>query len=212
MGARVYIPTLGRFTSADPVEGGTANNYVYALDPINSHDLSGRFLSGIVKAVVAAYTVYKAATKSIQAPASKGNAVSTPTRSTQITLSMPQLKGIDMRTIPNTTSNKSAPYNPRARGYVNINGGLVLGGWGVNGGFKIGRDGVYPYLGVCTGSPGPSLGISVSPFTPSAGPSLDVSGVASTGFLKYKGGSGSVDGAEIGIGIPGYSACTNYTR
>jgi RHS repeat-associated protein len=44
MGARLYVPTLGRFLSVDPVKGGTQNDYVYVVDPIGSSDFSGKFL------------------------------------------------------------------------------------------------------------------------------------------------------------------------
>ncbi len=43
MGQRVYIPSLGRFLQADPVEGGTSNAYVYVQDPINFDDYNGMF-------------------------------------------------------------------------------------------------------------------------------------------------------------------------
>jgi RHS repeat-associated protein len=43
MGARLYNPVSGLFTSVDPIEGGNTTAYTYPQDPQNKLDLSGEF-------------------------------------------------------------------------------------------------------------------------------------------------------------------------
>ncbi|HXS33781.1 MAG TPA: DNRLRE domain-containing protein [Solirubrobacterales bacterium] len=47
MGVRSYVPAIGRFISADPMQGGSANAYDYGnADPVNQFDLSGESPGG----------------------------------------------------------------------------------------------------------------------------------------------------------------------
>jgi len=57
MGARSYIPQLGRFLQPDPIPGGSANAYTYTYgDPINSSDPTGQLTSGLSAWLQAALT------------------------------------------------------------------------------------------------------------------------------------------------------------
>ena len=59
MGARVYIPALGRFAQLDPKIGGSANGYDYAnQDPVNLGDPTGRSaFDWVITMIVAAATI-----------------------------------------------------------------------------------------------------------------------------------------------------------
>ena len=47
MGARSYIPQLGRFLQPDPAPGGSASAYAYTFgDPVNSSDPTGTLTYG----------------------------------------------------------------------------------------------------------------------------------------------------------------------
>lgn len=71
MGARVYIPTLGRFLSVDPIEGGTNNNYVYPTNPVAMHDINGMWAQIIAKGFQLVWNGAKWIWKGSSKPASK---------------------------------------------------------------------------------------------------------------------------------------------
>ncbi|MFD9892407.1 PA14 domain-containing protein [Amycolatopsis sp. NPDC059027] len=63
MGARTYLPALGRFLQTDPVSGGSANNYDYAnADPVNSSDLTGKCVECIIEIIEGAEGIIEYAT------------------------------------------------------------------------------------------------------------------------------------------------------
>ena len=49
MGARLYNPTTGQFTSVGPVFGGNETAYAYPNDPIGMYDLDGGLSDSLCK-------------------------------------------------------------------------------------------------------------------------------------------------------------------
>jgi RHS repeat-associated protein len=60
MGVRSYVPAMGRFTMIDPVLGGSANAYEYAMgDPVSNFDLSGTAVEGGIECTQRAHHPHK---------------------------------------------------------------------------------------------------------------------------------------------------------
>ena len=119
MGARVYLASIARFTSLDPVAGGTANNYVYALDPINFSDYSGNCILQC-----AGGSSLQGSTRIVQgsSPAIQGSKAAV-----QTTISSQRLQGtrattIYIRAIPKSTAKPAARTydNSTARGVARV--------------------------------------------------------------------------------------------
>jgi RHS repeat-associated protein len=75
MGARLYLPGLGQFTSTDPVYGGNATPYTYPADPINLSDPSGAMMLAIGGGGGGCDTACQSAPLGVGVSASKATAV-----------------------------------------------------------------------------------------------------------------------------------------
>lgn len=127
MGDRVYLPELGRFTSVDPVEGGSQNDYVYATDPVNGSDYSGQFwpIIPIIVAIVVviariATAVAPAVNKALQGASTAGKAISNAASKSSSAANAVVTAGktTQQATRVGNTATKSAPV---LRGYQSLN-------------------------------------------------------------------------------------------
>lgn len=100
MGARVYLPAIGRFAQVDPRAGGSANNYDFAnQDPINGSDPTGAkawwkylcaFVAGIVITVATA-----GAGAAVSAALSAGVAAASLSTAAAVTIGGDRGRGVD---------------------------------------------------------------------------------------------------------------------
>ena len=93
MGARVYLPTAGRFLQVDPIEGGTHNAYVYVTDPVNWHDYSGLCAYIIQCTATIEYFQPAAPVQTVQ-PAASASSALTSTSSRRLTTTTPKASSV----------------------------------------------------------------------------------------------------------------------
>ena len=206
----MYFPTLGRFASVDPIPGGTANNYVYALDPVNQSDYSGQFL-GLEK--VASWIgdrisdlqagVHVVATKTGEVLKAVVNP--TPAKAKSRTSSGPNLPLGQSGKVDLKKLSASMPLGKHLKTYSSSSAG---GSFFAGGDYSIvqAEDGTM-YHSVSKGvslKPGVDLSSTGGFGDPTLGCAFSVS--ASIGVEVNASFSGGWPSFEIGLGMPGASA------
>ena len=211
MGARVYIPSLGRFLQTDPIPGGNANAYVYPGDPINGNDYTGEFgISDIFHAVQSALHLVSAAVSRLTVTSNRQAAK--PAAKPKATLASKPYSGgpnlplgsngkVDFKKL-GPDPRYTTPYK-RGGGYVNFSAGAGLIFTGGVGMIETDRgDYYYSSKGLSIPS-GLSFSITASSSNPKPGTCSNNVSVFTPILL---GGSVSADGSwEWGIGSPGVS-------
>jgi hypothetical protein len=218
----------------DPIEGGTPNNYVYVLDPINGNDYSGllsvttysgmqgwngagNFLQPAIVVVQVTIHATRIQNATLRPPVvnktQAASSINVKTKSGTVRGPMASVKGIEMSKYPLTTTiNPSNTYVPKSGGgYFNVGVGytkIVRGvPIGVNVGVKISLDGAHIYTGTGVSvRPGIGGSLSYSPSTITSGCNFEASGYYGAGLNVSSDLSW-----EVGVGTPGAFAGTTCT-